>query len=130
MTVVLNFATAPDGTQHGSRATSGGNGHVLRQNISLTPGTTYTFSFFARNNGGSAASYCVYDYIHNTEIVPTTSYFSQLTGTSYARVSITFTVPPGCTQLGAYVLRDSGAPVDVVVWGAKLEVGPTMTAYP
>jgi LmbE family N-acetylglucosaminyl deacetylase len=129
ISTTLNFAVAPDGTQHATRATSGGGGQALRQVATVAPGTTYTVSFFARNNGGTSASYSVYDYDHGADIVPATPYVSQLNGSSYTRVIATFTVPAGCTSIGVYPLRDSGGPVDLLLWGAKLEVGPTATPY-
>jgi len=131
ISVTLNFAAAPDGTIHASRAVvTSTAGHALRQTLGVTPGQTYTFSFFARNNGGTAASYSVYDDTHGANIVAATSYFSQINGSTYTRVSVTFTVPAGTTTASVYPLRDSAGPVAVLLWGAKVEVGSTMTAYP
>jgi LmbE family N-acetylglucosaminyl deacetylase len=128
LTVALNAGMAPDGSATASRATSNGAGHALRQlALGLTAGTTYTFSFYAQNDGGTAASYSVYDDDHGQDIVPATSYVSQLGGTGFTRVIVTFVTPPGCRAVGLYPLRDSGGPVDVMVWGAKLEVGPVAT---
>jgi hypothetical protein len=129
--VTQNFAAAPDGTIHASRGVvTSAAGHALRQTLGVTPGQTYTFSFFAQNNGGTTAAYSIYDDTHGANIVAPTSYFSQLNGSTYTRVSVTFTVPAGCTTASVYPMRDSGGPVDVLLWGAKLEVGSTMTAYP
>jgi hypothetical protein len=131
ITLTQNFAAAPDGTIHATRAVvTSTAGHAVRQGVGVTPGQTYTLSFFARNNGGTAAAYSVYDGTNFADIVAATSYFSQLNGSTYTRVSVTFIVPAGCTTAYVYPLRDSGGPVDVLLWGAKLEVGSTMTAYP
>jgi len=131
ITVTTNFAAAPDGTIHASRAVvTSTAGHAVRQTVSVTPGQTYTLSFFAKNNGGTAASYSVWDDTHSANIVAPTSYFSQINGSTYTRLSVTFAVPAGSTSIGVYPLRDSGGPVDTLLWGAKLEVGSTMTAYP
>jgi hypothetical protein len=131
ISVTQNFAAAPDGTIHASRGVvTSAAGHALRQTLGVTPGQTYTFSFFAQNNGGTTAAYSIYDDTHGANIVAPTSYFSQLNGSTYTRVSVTFTVPAGCTTASVYPMRDSGGPVDVLLWGAKLEVGSTMTAYP
>src|SRR5512142_2942501 len=67
--LTLNAAAAPDGTTHATRAVSGGNGHALVQIIPVTPGASYTFTFYARNNGGTRASYSAYDNIHYRDIV-------------------------------------------------------------
>ncbi len=130
ITVTQNFAAAPDGTVSATRGVvTSSAGHALRQGASVTAGSTYTFSFFAKNNGGTAASYSIYDYDHGANIVAPTSYFSQLNGSTYTRVGVTFTVPTGGTRVFVYPLRDSGGPVDVLLWGAKLEVGASMTGY-
>ncbi len=129
LTLSLNSAAAPDGTQHATQAVSSGAGHALLQQASVIAGTTYTFSFFARNNGGSGASYSVYDNTHYTEIVAPASYFARINGTGYTRVSVTFTVPAGCSRVNVYPLRDGGLPVNVLLWGAKLEVGTAPTGY-
>lgn len=129
VTLALGAAVAPDGSQHATRAVSSGGGHALSQSVTVVPGTTYTFSFFARNDGGTAASYSVYDNWHYAEIVPSTSYAAQLSGSAYTRVSVTFVTPAGCQAVSVYPVRDSGGPVDVLLWGAKLEVGSSATGY-
>jgi hypothetical protein len=128
LAVTLNFAAAPGGSPQASRATSNGSGHALRQlALGLNPNTTYTFSFYAQDDGGAAASYSVYDDDHGQDIVVATPYLSQVGGTGFTRVTVTFVTPPGCTAVGLYPLRDSGGPVDILLWGAKLEVGPVAT---
>jgi LmbE family N-acetylglucosaminyl deacetylase len=129
LATTLNFATSPDGTMHATRAVSSGGGHALPQIVPVAPGTTYTFSFYARNNGGTGASYSVYDNTNFADVVPPTPYLSRLGGTGFTRVGVTFTTPAGCTAVAVYPLRDSGSAVDLLLWGAKLEVGATMTAY-
>ncbi len=101
LTVTLEAAAAPDGSSHASRAVSGGGNHTLLQQARVTAGTTYTFSFFARNNGGSGASYSVYDNSAYAEIVPPTSHLAQLNGSTFVRVRVTFTAPAGCSWVHA-----------------------------
>jgi LmbE family N-acetylglucosaminyl deacetylase len=119
----LGHAGAPDGTQNASRAISGGAGHALAQAVAVTENTTYTFSFYARNNGGSAAAYSVYDLTHQAEIIPPTSYISSLSSSGWTLVSATFTTPAGATSIRVMPLRDSGGPVDVLLWRATLVQG-------
>ncbi len=115
-----NYATAPDGSKHATLVTSSGGGHALAEVVSVAPGATYTFSFYAKNNGGSGASYSVYDNSQYKDIIRPTSYFAKLNRSTYTQVSVTFTVPAGCTWVGVYPLRDSGAPVNVLLWRASL----------
>lgn len=123
-------AIAPDGTLHASRAVvPSSGGHALAQTVEVAPGTVYTASFYARNNGGTAASYSVFDGTNNAELVPSTSYFAQLDSATWTRISFTFVTPPNCTLINFYPVRDSGGPVDVLLWGAKLEIGSAPSRY-
>lgn len=131
VSTALNAATAPDNTQHASRVTAAAGGQALVQTgVATTPGTTYTLSFYAMNQGGAAAAYSVYDATHGADIVASTPYLSQINGTTWTRVKVTFTAPAGCTSINVYPIRDSGGQVTILLWGAKLEVGSVMSAYP
>jgi LmbE family N-acetylglucosaminyl deacetylase len=121
-----NFAIAPDGTQHATRAVvTQAAGHALVQQVAVTPNTSYTFSFYAKNNGGTAASYSVFDATHGADIVPSTPYISSINDSTWTQVSVTFTTPAGCTSLFVYPLRDSGFPVDILLWRATLTANQT-----
>jgi hypothetical protein len=128
ISVQVNAGTAPDGTNHASLCIATG-AHALLQVATVVPGQVYTFSFFAKNAGGSRAAYSVFDVTHGADIVPATSYIAQLNGTSFVRVRVTFTAPAGCTTVNVYPIRDSGTIVDVLLWGAKLEPGTAATGY-
>jgi len=129
LTATLNYASAPDGTQNASRAVAPqAGGHGLVQQVAVAENTSYTFSFWARNNGGTAASYSVYCAALNTEIIPATPYISGINGSGWTQVSAAFTTPAGCTSILVYPLRDSGVPVDVLLWRALLV--PTSAATP
>jgi len=127
VSTTVNFASAPDGTQTASRAVvSAAGGHALVQpSVGVSPSTAYVFSFYARNNGGTAASYSVYDTTHGSDIVFPTSYVSRISGSGWTLVSVPFTTPAGCTSINVYPVRDSGFPVDVLLWGASLVAGTT-----
>jgi LmbE family N-acetylglucosaminyl deacetylase len=126
MTTTLNYATAADGTQTATRAVvTQAGGHGLAQQVAVTPNTSYTFSFYAKNNGGSAASYSVYDVTHSADLVPSTPYISNINDSTWTQVSVTFTTPAGCTSVNIYALRDSGFPVDVLLWRATLTANQT-----
>ena len=117
----LHFAAAPDGTQNASRVeTTAPGGHALAQQVSVAANTSYTFSFYARNNGGTAASYSVHCASLGTDIIPATPYIGSINGSGWTQVSATFTTPAGCTQIVVYPVRDSGTPVDVLLWRAIL----------
>jgi hypothetical protein len=117
----LGFAAAPDGTQNASRVqTTAPGGHALAQGVTVAANTSYTFSFYARNNGGNAAAYSVYCASLSSEIIPPTPYISGINASGWTLVSATFTTPAGCTSIFVYPVRDSGTPVDVLLWRATL----------
>jgi len=126
LSTTLNYAAAPDGTQHASRAVvTQPGGHALVQQVTVAENTSYTFSFYALNNGGTAAAYSVYDVSHGADIVSSTPYISNIDGSTWTQVNVTFTTPPGCTSVYVYPVRDSGSPVDILLWRATLTVTPS-----
>jgi hypothetical protein len=96
--------------------------------VTVLPGATYTFSFYARSNGGPAASYAVFDLTGHRDIIEPTPYVARL-GIEWTQIVVTFTTPAGCTSAGVYPLRDSAGAVDLFLWGAKLELGTSATPY-
>jgi LmbE family N-acetylglucosaminyl deacetylase len=115
------FAPAPDGTQNASRVeTTEWAGHALAQAVNVAENTSYTFSFFARNNGGGVASYSVHCNTLGADIIAPTSYFANINASGWTQVSATFKTPAGCTNINVYPVRDSGHPVDVLLWRATL----------
>jgi hypothetical protein len=126
----LHFAPAPDGTQNASRVeTTASGGHALAQVVAVAANTSYTLSFYARNNGGSGASYSVHCSSLGSDIIPATPYVAGINGSGWTQLSATFTTPAGCTQIAVYPVRDSGAPVDVLLWRATL-VPPVVPVPP
>jgi len=125
----LNFGPAPDGTSHASRVVStAAGGHALVQGVTVAPNSDYTFSFYAKNNGGTAASYSVHCLSLGVDIVPPTPYIGSISSASWTEVSTTFTTPAGCTSIFVYPLRDSGTPVNILLWRATLV--PAAAAQP
>lgn len=73
----------------------------------VTSNTTYRWSFDVIRGTMSEMKYSIYDRTHSADIIASTSYYSQTSG-SVQRVSFTFTTPAGCLAVGVYFLRDSG----------------------
>lgn len=82
--VFLNYGIDPVGGGQASRITVNSAGHIISYaGVTVTASTNYVFAFWARNNGGTLASYSVYDNTHVADIVAPTSYFSQLPAEQY-----------------------------------------------
>ena len=106
-----------------------GSGSFRSAAITVTANTAYTFSFWAKNNGGSVALYRAYNVSGSADIVSETSYFSQINGATWTRIQFTFTTPAGCTSVYVYPLSQSSGTSNILVWGAMLEQGSGASSY-
>jgi len=93
------------------------------EELSVTPGDTYRWSFDVKRGTMTDMWWCAYDMTHSQNIFHE-SYYSQTSGT-VTRISREFTVPAGCTHIGVYVLRDSGVNGTVFVGRCQLEKNHT-----
>ena len=124
--VTSDAAIAPDGNQTADRAVIGSTLDGLYQNLAgLSAGQQYTFSFWAKNNGGAQAKYLVWNNTASAAVVAATSYVGGIS--DWARISVSFVVPSGCLSIGLYPLYNANA--DVFLWGAMLNEGPTALPY-
>jgi len=129
--ITANTTIAPDGTLTADTADVQNNpsGNRINQVVTVTPNTTYTFSFYSKRGTATSLKYSAYDATNGADIVVPTSYYSQTSSTNWSRISFTFTTPNNCTTLWIYPLRDAGALGTSFLWGAQLELGSTATTY-
>jgi hypothetical protein len=124
-------AVTPDGNT--TATTCGlshtGSGSFRSQALTVVASTTYTFSFWAKNNGGSVALYRAYNVSGSADIVAETSYFTQINSSTWTRVRFTFTTPVGCTSVYVYPLSQSSGTSNLLIWGAQLEAGNGASSY-
>jgi len=106
-----------------------GSGSFRSAAITVSANTAYTFSFWAKNNGGSVALYRAFNVSGSADIVSETSYFSQINSSTWTRIQFTFTTPVGCTSVYVYPLSQSSGTSNVLVWGAQLEAGNGASSY-
>lgn len=132
--------TLPDGTTGNARRISlaSGSGSFRSQALTVTASTAYTWSFWARNNGGSQARYRVWNVTAGSSIVDYTlsgsNYVSLIggannTSSTWVRVSVSFTTPAGCTSVYVYPCSSDSGSVDLLVWGAQVEAGSGASSY-
>jgi hypothetical protein len=109
-----------------------GIGSFRSTGTTVTASTTYTFSFWAKNNGGTKAHYRVWNATAGSSIVdysqPSASYFAQLSNTVWNRISVTFTTPAGCTSIFVYPISEDASGANLYVWGAQLELGSSASS--
>ena len=130
----------PNGsTGNARRIVSASGGGTFRTNsLTVTASKEYTFSFWARNNGGSQARYRVWNGNAGSSIVDYTlsgsNYVASIggannTSSTWVRISVTFTTPVGCTSIFLYPMSNDSGTVDLLVWGAQLELGAQASSY-
>ena len=110
-----------------------GNGSFRSNNVTVTASTTYTFSFWAKNNSGTQARYRVWNASAGSSIVDysqsSSNYVSQLSNTAWTRISVTFTTPVGCTSIFVYPCSSDTTGTNVYLWGAQLEASSVASSY-
>ena len=129
LTIASNQVMSPDGNLNGTEVTISNGSHFLFDIISVSPSTTYTFSWYAKRGTATNVSYSVYDDTNSADIIPSTSYYSQLSDTEWKRISIQFTTSATTTSARPYVLRDGGQTGTISIYGAQLEEGSYVSSY-
>jgi len=126
-TLTANAATSPEGVQNAYSYTNS-EFTTLRDSVTLSTSTQYTFSFYAKNVDATIARYRVYDDTNAADIISATSYFSQLSTNEWKRIEVTFTTSATGTQYGVY-LQNANQSGKMLFYGAQLEEGSYATSY-
>jgi hypothetical protein len=127
--VTDNDAVSPEGVQNAAKVvTSSLFVDVKQSSISVSPSTTYTFSFWCKLTSGTTLQGRFYDNTAGADI-EYYDYTSQLTIGEWARVERTLTTPAGCTSIQVWLLAQSATLVTAHYWGAQLEAGSYPTSY-
>ena len=126
-TLTPNAAISPEGVQNAYSYTNS-EFTTLRDSVTLSTSTQYTFSFYAKNVDATIARYRVYDDTNAADIISATSYFSQLSTNEWKRIEVTFTTSATGTQYGVY-LQNANQSGKMLFYGAQLEEGSYATSY-
>jgi hypothetical protein len=126
-----NFATAPDGATSASKIVATASDGSIQDSISITSGTTYTFSVYLKTTSGTL----------NTNISLGSPAFPDTEGdggrtkqiivtNTWQRFTITSTADATANSgIGVGGFNSFSTGEEVLVWGAQLEVGSYATSY-
>lgn len=128
-TVTANAAIAPDGSLSADTITLTASLGFLGESVTVTQNTQYAVTFWVERGTATDLKYSVYNHTGLTDIIAPTTYFSSTSPTGWARISLVFTTPTGCTSVRVYPARDTGVTGTFNVWGAQLEAGAFATSY-
>jgi hypothetical protein len=128
-TISANSAISPSGYQDADEATISVSGGNLRQIISVSSSTAYTFSFYVKRGTATNLKYNVRDFTNGVDITEIVDYTSQTSTTEWSRIVVSFTTPATCTSIGIYPHRNSASTGTFYIWGAQLEQGAYATSY-
>ena len=127
--VLANQVVAPDGNITGDQITVTSASNSLRSiDVTVTANTTYTFSQFVKRGTSTDLLWSVYNTSAAASLVAPVSYYSQTTATGWARCTLTFTTPVGCTLIRIFPVNNNAVGT-VFIWGAQLEALPFATSY-
>jgi len=86
-----------------AKFTAGASANTLTylNNIAVTSGKSYRYSFWTYGNGTHAGRYRVYDETNSVNILATTS--TGVTTAAWTQVNYEFVAPAGCTQVDLYL---------------------------
>ena len=130
-TVTANSDVAPDGATTAdtvSMTTGGSSG--LFQAVTVTPGTVYTFSWWAKRTADTAVAHRIYNNTAGADVLAVSSYYGAINATTWTRVSVAFTAPVGCTSVRVYpIAGNASLSSGAKIWGMQMEVGPAATSY-
>jgi len=146
-TITTNDTTAPDGTTTADKleSTTTGSGTQVSQNITTSAGT-YTFSVWLKEGNTTITKIRLSDSgTSDNEVIltwatrtvsgsggVTARVVNDLGSGEWIRISLTYTLPAGGTDIVRIFAGDSGSATAgeyVHVWGAQLETGPIATSY-
>jgi hypothetical protein len=129
-TATVNAAISPSGYQDADEINMAApDASLLRQIVTVTASTAYTFSFYVKRGTATNLRYNVRDISNSTDITAKVDYTAQTSTTAWSRISVTFTTPIGCISVGIFPNRDSSSTGTFYVWGAQLEAGAYASSY-
>jgi hypothetical protein len=122
-----NSTSTVDSLGTGTIITLNGTTSSIRQVVSVTSGSSYTLSFYAKQGTISTINYAVKNASNGTSIVSTTSYTSSLSSSTWNRISTVFTATT--SSIAIYPALATTTTGTTYLFGVQLENGTTTTNY-
>jgi hypothetical protein len=126
-TVTADYGVAPDGTLTADRIVSTTHDQqVMQTSMPVTPNTNYVYSWYMKNNGGTASgSWGIYDST-NSSFLPDAGQMAAITiPNDWTRFQISFTTGRTTAAITVYALYSAFiGGNDLLFWGSQLEVIP------
>ena len=119
LNITANATTSPSGATNATRVELPGSGSRMGAEIALTDEKSYTLSFYAKNNGGTANLTATFDGQSADQAYTITN--------SFARYSFTFTAT--ATETSQIRLFSGATDIDAFIWGAQFEELSYVTSY-
>ncbi|NBS68603.1 hypothetical protein EBT31_06765, partial [bacterium] len=144
-----NAAWSKSGATVSAVENSATSNHEVFQSVSITSGTTYTLSFFAKaagrdyvacgHNGTSSYAYSYFNLANGTVVSSGSGHTTSIQsfGNGWYRVTSTFTAGVTASIAFEILASDNGSRISytgdgssgILVWGAQLEAGSFATSY-
>lgn len=123
-TLTDRYGIDPFGNDTATRFVSASGNNYLYQQPALVSGTQYTVSCYVASNTGAAQTVRQYTSPGGWSAA------KSIPAVGWVRITTTFTATSSGTALTAAVGADAaGDAMDILVYGAQIEVGPVATAY-
>ena len=128
LTITPGAATGPTGLTDATQITTSFNAanFLAQGDFTVLPLTTYTYSYWALNNGGTATRSVIIDATHSAYLSP---YFYVTPTATWTQYSYTFTTAAGTISIGVYQVFNVDSTVNYYIWGAQLNLGSSPTPY-
>lgn len=109
-----------------------GTSYIGTSNDVFITNEDYIFSFYVKQIDASDLNYRVYDVDNDIDLVPETSYISQVSTSDWIRIEVLFTPtnpPSGYTSNIKFYLHSGDTAGSVIFWGTQVNKGISARTY-
>ncbi len=130
ISIIPNDIVDPLGNLTANRITTTTGVDHLYQSITVSPNTTYTFSFYAKKGTIGIANYNIQvDNTDGASLTTKVDYSSQMNTSTWTRVKVTFTTNATTTNVLLLPKNDGSSAGTLWIWGVQLNRGASAANY-